>query len=269
METSSPLESLLSQKERERKEVVAELACIFCKHVLKDSRRTALFEHFWETHHFHVGHPDNLVYLDDFVEMLRTRLHEEHKCLHCDKVFDDYSHVRLHMRKKKHLQISERKEYDRFYLSNYVRTKVEGEEQEDDDDDEDDDEDDDDEDDQKWDWEDDNSLSGVECLLCPAKSPSTDMCLNHMRLKHGLDLLALVKEMRLDFFSRIKLINYVRRRVAAEGEAFDWNTLAREQFLDVQYLFPSKDDDELLTHEFAYDISDDDEEDNKPRRLSI
>ena len=61
------LGELLSQKERERQELVPEQKCLFCKTILRDERRHALMAHLWEVHHFKIGHPDNLVYIDAFI----------------------------------------------------------------------------------------------------------------------------------------------------------------------------------------------------------
>lgn len=248
------LEDLLEQKNRERKEIVAKLHCLFCKTVLENQKRNVLFEHLWETHHFHVGHPDNLVFLDEFLESLRTRLHVEHKCLKCEKSFPDYNHVRLHMRKKQHLAITGRKEYDRFFLSNYVnnngqqtndeKTAADKEKHRTDDGE--------DEDDEEGfsNWIDDSG-SGVLCLFCDVKSPSSSSLIDHMRLSHKFDILMLVKDWSLDFFARIRLINYLRREIVKNAD-FDWTTykISPEDFANVQFLFPTLEDDGLLTHEF-------------------
>ncbi len=146
------------------------------------------------------------------------------------------------MRKKKHLQLrADCTQYDRFYLSNYVHytpaaaasgasdgdsgesfyscsfivslcvarllTKCADEEASgataipaDD----------------NWDdWTDDATVAGVLCLFCDKNFPSSTLCVDHLRLAHQFDLATMIDEWKLDFFARIKLINYVRRAVAA------------------------------------------------------
>lgn len=84
-------------------------------------KRRVLFDHFWASHSFHMGHPDNMIFIDELLAMLRDRLHVRFQCLGCDGTFQDYPTLRLHMRKKKHLQLrADCTLYDRFYLANYV-----------------------------------------------------------------------------------------------------------------------------------------------------
>jgi hypothetical protein len=225
--------------------------------VIENSKRNVLFEHLWETHHFHVGHPDNLVFLDEFLASLKHRLHVEHKCLKCEKSFPDYNHVRLHMRKKQHLAITGRTEYDRFFLSNYVKNqqnsdfKKEVLE----------------EDDEEFsNWIDDSG-SGVLCLFCEAKFPASSSLIDHMRLGHKFDILMIVKEWNLDFFARIRLINYLRKHVEKSSQ-FDWTTfeIAVADFADVQFLFPTLEEDGLLTHEFDMTTLEGEEEEEEAKK---
>ena len=266
------LPELLAQKELERKELVPDQGCLFCKTRLTDAPRIELFRHLWETHHFSVGHPDNLIFLDDFLAALHDRLHEQHACLFCEKKFGDFDKARLHMRKKKHFKIEGRREYDRYYLSNYVK-RAEG-------DDDDEDEEDSDGDNaapggstRDWEsWVDDDMDAGVLCLLCPKRLHSSAVCIEHMH-SHNFDLLARIREWKLDFFGRIKLINYIRRSVAEKRQGgFNVSQIKRSDFLDnVQHLMPWDEDDELLRHEFDFEFDDDEKEreETARRRLSI
>lgn len=98
--------------------------------------------------------------------------------------------------------------------------------------DEEDEEDDNEMDEENWDdFEEDESNhnnNSVICLLCSSKFPSSSLVIEHMR-SHGFDLLGLIFEMKLDFFARIKLINYIRRKVA-EDEKFDFKQIKKEDF---------------------------------------
>ncbi len=92
-------------------------------------------------HSFNIGRPDSLVYVDEFLALLRVcHLFETinmHccllaciitqsllgglQCLYCERVFRDRTVLKSHMRKKKHYKISaHNKAFDHFYLVNYT-----------------------------------------------------------------------------------------------------------------------------------------------------
>ncbi len=209
---------------------------------------------------------DNVIFIDEFMAELHQRLHEKKQCLKCDKTFGNYDQLRLHMRKKRHLDISGKTEFDRFYLSNYVaRSKEEKEEDGGRKEGNDDEEDDEDEatsgkaedgggkkgkEEENWEGWMEDSRSGSVCLFCALRLPSSSLCIDHMRLKHDFDLVRLAQEKGLDFFARVRLINYIRRnRESDKGR--DWSKLDFD-FSDVQLLFPVLEDDELLQHEFEH-----------------
>lgn len=122
----------------------------------------------------------------------------------CAQTFVDYPMLRLHMRKKKHMHIPPNsQQYDRFYLANYVHftpsaLAAQSEEEEDD------------EDavarsEAEWtDWDSDaeGSASGALCLFCPALFPTSQRCIEHLRLVHSFDLVAIIDEFKVDFCSR-------------------------------------------------------------------
>ena len=64
--------------------------------------------------HLRVSHTlvgaDNVIFIDEFVAELHKQLHEERRCLKCEKRFGTYDQLRLHMRKKRHLDIAGRGE---------------------------------------------------------------------------------------------------------------------------------------------------------------
>ncbi len=83
-------------------------------------------------HRFNVGRPDNLVFVNQFLDILQVRLCSRMtltfeakmdglQCLFCGKTFRDQHAFRSHMRKKRHYKINPKDTlYDRFYIVNYV-----------------------------------------------------------------------------------------------------------------------------------------------------
>lgn len=52
---------------------------------------------------------------------LPSNLTHRLQCLYCEKIFTSAQVLRKHMRKKKHFKISARnRQYDRFYVINYL-----------------------------------------------------------------------------------------------------------------------------------------------------
>lgn len=93
--------------------------CLFCKEVFVGNRNI-LFEHMVKIHHFHVGSPDNMVNIHQFLSILREKL-DNCICIYCEKTFKNHSVLKLHMKKKKHVKINpNNKIYDQFYLINYL-----------------------------------------------------------------------------------------------------------------------------------------------------
>lgn len=89
-----------------------------------------------------------------------------------------------------------------------------------------------------------------------------------MRLKHEFDLVislllffslllflnellqvGLVQSKGLDFFARVRVINFIRRNAATAERGRNWEKLDFD-YSDVQLLFPVIEDDRLLQHEF-------------------
>jgi len=133
--------------------------------------------------------------------------------LFCEKLFKDRTALKDHMRKKQHKKINPKnKEYDRFYVINYLELgktwediqneneeeeeyRTEGSAGEDD-----------------WsDWT--GDLPPSVCLFCETSSPTTNEVLQHMREKHLFDFLAIKCALGLDFYHQVKIVNYIRRQV--------------------------------------------------------
>ncbi|XP_010464990.1 PREDICTED: probable protein arginine N-methyltransferase 3 [Camelina sativa] len=119
------------------------------------------------------------------------------------------------------------------------------------------------------DEEDDGSESDFLCLFCDSHYTSCDSLFEHCRLSHGFDFRSVRKELKLDFYSSFKLINYIRSQVA-EYKCLSWRIEAGD-FKDVKfpwdeekYLKPFLQDDSLL-YSFADDEEDEEEEDTFDR----
>ena len=108
---------MLDLQERERS-LPFHRKCLFCKS--ESHSRTEYFQHMLDEHGFHVGHPDNLVQVNVFLDTLEKRMGTGN-CVYCQKEFPSRLVLRKHMRKKKHFKIAPTDTvYDRFYIANYL-----------------------------------------------------------------------------------------------------------------------------------------------------
>lgn len=230
-----------------------------------------------ESHGFNVGLPDNLVNVNEFLDLLGKKL-ASLQCLFCEKLFKDRTALKDHMRKKQHKKINPKnKEYDRFYVINYLELgktwediQNENEEEEvvrtDGSADEDD-----------WsDWK--GDLPPTVCLFCEESYPATNQALQHMKDDHSFDFLAVKCSLGLDFYHQVKIVNYIRRQVYKNNcvkcqgnfpsrpavlehmEKEQHFTLPDEQTLwdQPQYFFPTYENDALLCS-----LEDDENDDEK------
>ena len=112
------LEFVLKVQEEERKNSLFNRGCLFCRQIFTSSSQ--LFDHMAFDHNFSVGQPDNLVFVKEFLDSIESKL-EQLLCLHCEKVFKSREVLKEHMRKKMHKKINPKnKEWDKFYLVNYL-----------------------------------------------------------------------------------------------------------------------------------------------------
>ena len=71
-------------------------------------------------HNFNVGQPDNLVFINEFLDKIEAKL-EQLVCLYCEKVFKSRDVLKEHMRKKGHKKLNPKnKMWDKYYLVNYL-----------------------------------------------------------------------------------------------------------------------------------------------------
>ena len=232
------LEEILAVQDRERHtEAMKPRKCLFCRDMSEN--RVDLFRHMYTVHNFNIGRPDNLVYVEEFLNLLQDKLYTQRQCLFCEKVFPSMEILRKHMRKKKHIKISPKnRRYDRYYVINYVeagkswedfeeelakgndseddvecrgeRASVKKQEQHDDGDFE--------------DWSEPDQ-EPTPCLFCTHVSVSPEDALEHMKRTHGFDLNGLKKQhgkyncrcvwdakcVGWSFYQTVSLVNFIRQ----------------------------------------------------------
>ncbi|GFO06362.1 Zinc finger protein 277 [Plakobranchus ocellatus] len=266
-------EQVLAQQQREREETKFCRQCLFCKQTFCGNR-AVLFDHLLRDHMFHMGQPDNLVFTDELFDLIQFKL-DSQLCLFCEKSFKDKPSLREHMRKKQHRKINPKnKEYDRFYIINYMEmgknweslqqednrlVKInEGSDEE-----------------AEWaDWNE-ECQHKVVCLFCDSASADQQDLQKHMKEYHSFDLQGVNQKLQLNFYQKVKLINYIRRQVYHKTcygcqETFSEKSQLTEHMTkdtdhinrlpeaniwdQAQYFFPTYEDDNLLCH-----LDDDDE----------
>uniref|UniRef100_A0A4W3IXD9 Zinc finger protein 277 n=1 Tax=Callorhinchus milii TaxID=7868 RepID=A0A4W3IXD9_CALMI len=253
------LEEVLEQQQWERNDNNLNRVCMFCSEEFAGNRAIFL-NHMARDHSFNLGLPDNIVYCNEFLDLLQKKL-DNLQCLYCEKTFRDKNTLKDHMRKKQHRRInSKNSEYDRFYIINYLELGKSWEEVQSEDDREMMDEQNDD-----WsDWQD-HPVCAL-CLFCENPADSTENLHYHMKEAHGFDLLKLKSEMGLNFYQQVKLINFIRREVhhcrchscrerfSSKAEVVNHMTetkhimslLDQSAWDQPQYYFPTYENDTLL-----------------------
>ncbi|PNF33428.1 hypothetical protein B7P43_G03360 [Cryptotermes secundus] len=210
---------VLTQKINEREDKNFSRKCLLCRLQFKGCRADYL-SHLSRLHNMQLGQPENLVFIDDLLNCIETRLESLH-CLFCNKLFKNQTVLKEHMRKKQHKKINPKDtEFDKFYIINYLEMgknwrQVKNEPDDDDDDDELSNAE---NSDRRvsvgnWsDWEEDEDKveNPVVCLFCE-RSSSFDEIQSHMNNAHGFDFTRISVDM--DFYHQVKLVNYVRRQV--------------------------------------------------------
>ncbi|XP_067855672.1 zinc finger protein 277 [Heptranchias perlo] len=253
------LEEVLEQQQQERNDSNFARICMFCNEEFAGNR-AILFNHMAKDHSFNVGLPDNIVYCNEFLDLVQKKI-DNLQCLYCEKTFRDKNTLKDHMRKKQHRRINAKnQEYDKFYTINYLELGKSWEEVQSEDDREMIDEQDDD-----WsDWQG-HPICAV-CLFCEKAKDTTEKLQLHMKEAHCFDLLKLKSEMGLNFYQQIKLVNFIRREIhqcrcnkcgkmfSSKAEVVSHMTetnhimslLDRSAWDQPQYYFPTYENDALL-----------------------
>lgn len=250
------LKEVLLSKEKEQAEDV--IMCIFCRICFS---RKVIFDHLYDIHSFYIGHPDNIVNLDGFLNLLSEKMMFL-KCIYCEKTFTSPSVLRLHMRKKKHFKVNpNNSEYDKFYLVNYLELGKNW--RKDDNEEEDYNIKSEEENCSIEDWNDPETDEPTMCLFCDFIGNNPDIVGGHLIESHGFNLNQLFPDESRDFYERIKFINYCREMsfhnkcFFCTNEFEDLPSHFRENpnhltlpdmevFQDIKYLLPFYEEDPIL-----------------------
>ncbi|KAK6177340.1 hypothetical protein SNE40_015459 [Patella caerulea] len=209
------LEEVLASQQKEREDTTFSRPCLFCKEHFTGNR-SEMINHMASDHSFNVGLPDNIVYTNEFLDELQFML-DNLKCLYCEKTFKDKTSLKEHMRKKQHRKIkANNRKYDKYYVINYLELgknweEIQSEEDYHNTDDDVDDENENEEGDW-YNWKEESGAQAV-CLFCEFSSSHPDRLKAHMQELHDFDLHELKLKMNLNFYQKVKLINYIRRQV--------------------------------------------------------
>lgn len=205
------LEWVLSEQAKERTDTSFKRGCIFCRMEFV-GLRIIYVKHLAQKHNLYLGKPHNLVFIDEFLDKIQTTI-ENLICIYCEKLFKDRTALKEHMRKKLHKRINpNNKEYDKFYINNYLepgktwrykeinyKENDEVGEQSSENEDED-----------TWsDWNDEGI--GISCLFCTYSDKHFHLILTHMKTEHDFDFKIASKD--LTFYQKVKVVNYVRRQI--------------------------------------------------------
>lgn len=199
--TITRLNKVLRIQEKERNDNEFSRQCLFCRKIFTGNR-SVLFDHLVEDHNLNVGHPDNLVFVQDFLDEIETKLHSL-RCLFCENLFTDWDAMKEHMRKKGHKQLNpDSKHYDRYYLINYlehgrtfrtpdaVHVSWDNEEKD------------------TNDWV--GRAESLICLFCSRSSGEFEELSQHMEEAHKFSF----SHFRSwPFYKKVKLVNHIRRAV--------------------------------------------------------
>ncbi|KAG5887309.1 hypothetical protein JTB14_006453 [Gonioctena quinquepunctata] len=203
------LEYALKVQEFERNDESYIKPCLFCKLIFEGTRLKYL-EHLSNSHNLQLGNSQNLVYIEKLVETVETKL-TNLNCIFCEKTFPDRNILKEHMRKKLHKRINpQNTEYDQFYIVNYLEEdknwhKIQKEE---------------DTyalargaelnaDEEYSDWN--EKEDQITCLFCQKTETNINNLCLHMDADHEFDFI--IQTENLDFYQKIKLINYIRRQM--------------------------------------------------------
>ncbi|XP_053982205.1 zinc finger protein 277 isoform X2 [Hylaeus volcanicus] len=205
------LEWVLSEQSRERTDTNFKRGCIFCRMEFSGLRITYV-KHLAEKHNLYLGKPDNLVFIDEFLDKIQNTI-ENLVCIYCEKLFKDRTALKEHMRKKLHKRINpNNKAYDKFYINNYLEpgktwrhkqtvpreNHAVGDQNSEN------------EDEETWsDWNDEDI--GITCLFCNYGDKHFHLILAHMKMHHNFDFKDVSKD--LTFYQKVKVVNYVRRQI--------------------------------------------------------
>ncbi|KRY54627.1 Malignant T-cell-amplified sequence 1, partial [Trichinella britovi] len=204
---------------------------LYAKHLLKmhkivitemdlivDLKRSQLIHHLYLIHRLNLGSPDNMVFVTEYIDILSDMI-RRNQCLYCEEYFADNRALMEHMRIMQHREVNPKNVlYDKFYVINYLELgkkwlEVLAEDFEDTlatfaDSDEEAEE----ESWNEWDEEDIEEELAFVCLLCDKAFQAVPLLLQHMLEQHHFHFSEFLENERMDFYERIKFVNFVRKK---------------------------------------------------------
>ncbi|KAF5279327.1 hypothetical protein FQR65_LT15400 [Abscondita terminalis] len=198
------LDAMLRTQEFERENVEFIKPCLFCK-LQFEGKRYLYLEHLSNDHNMRVGNPQNLVYIDELLQKIEDKLNAL-QCVYCEKTFTNRNVLKDHMRKKQHKRINpNNRSYDKYYAVNYLDENrrwhdtvrcddVQHNENSDG---------------EYADWN--ETEDTITCLFCRWTDKDISKVCLHMNSKHKFNFYDVSKH--LDFYQKVKLVNYVRRQM--------------------------------------------------------
>ena len=197
------LETIMSEHEYERTHKQIDIPCLFCPSKFTGTWHEYL-QWLFEEHQFNPGRPSNLIFIPRLIEYLRNQL-DHNTCIFCGSQLPNQRTLRSHLRKKKHMKISNDPLFDKFYMINYL--ELDGPPPKDDDDDD---------HGVMENFEeaskdfDETEVNETQCLICDCVFNSPEDCVWHMKVEHGFELSFIRNAYKGDFYNCVRFINYVR-----------------------------------------------------------
>ena len=249
------IKKLLSWQDYERNDRYYQRPCFVCPRRITGTRHDFV-NHLCEDHNVKLGNPQDLVNIHEFIDLLESEV-KSNKCFHCSGVFSlgVFNHFKDVLNgNKRYLHVNKNnKEYDQFYLVNYLEPGK--------------------------DWKDlvirrgsnwrcpinystdedeAGSFSGwtdkkelAICLICKHACHGVDRVFEHMKNEHRFDFKVVTAEM--EYYDIIKMVNFIRRVVAyfqmlpvANIVDIVSEAIQEESNWTGQQLQPYKENDELV-----------------------
>lgn len=144
-------EWVLAQQTKERVDTSFKTGCMLCRTEFSGSRNKYI-DHLLHKHNLVLGRPENLVFIDELLDKIQKKVekyvellidadifrenriyaafdikynyHFRLICIFCEGVFTSRFALKEHMRKKLHKRLNpDNKEWDKFYVVNYLECK--------------------------------------------------------------------------------------------------------------------------------------------------
>ncbi|KGG51053.1 hypothetical protein DI09_46p30 [Mitosporidium daphniae] len=194
----SLLSCLLKQQKEDLCAPLEHEKCFICNEAAGQSYPEYL-AHLDKSHGLVLGKAYNLVFLPEFIAVLRNRLLKNLCCIFCDNCFESVDAVKTHMQGKRHARINPLDtSFDKYYLINYQDDNWHGAVDSD----------------SSWgEWQE-SDTEKIKCLFDDQDfNDFDDLFEGHLPEIHGLDLKKISRQSLHSFYDLVKIINYLRERV--------------------------------------------------------